>query len=80
MVELSVYPFLDDLLHVPEIKDHSAFVEAVGFELDLDLPVMPVGMGAFAIIVEQAMAVAEMDFFQDFIQSSVLRPPPARFR
>ena len=50
--------------------DHVARVEAVGADLDLGQRVVPVRVLADAVVVEQPVAVAELDALGDEIHSS----------
>src|SRR5262245_13128426 len=61
VIELPVDPPLDHPLDVAEIADHIPVVERAGADLDLGDGVVAVGMLTDAVVVEQTMAVAEVD-------------------
>ena len=65
VVELAVDPALDHPLDVAEVADHVAVVERAGAHLDFGHGVVAVRMLADAVVVEQAVAVAEVDTFRD---------------
>ena len=65
VIELAVDPALDDPLDVAEVADHVAVVERAGAHLDLRHGVVAVRMLADAVVVEQPVAVAEIDTFGD---------------
>ena len=60
----SIQPFHDPL-DVAEVAHHVAVVERVGADLDLGQRIVPVGMLADAAVIEQAVAVAELDALGD---------------
>ena len=72
MIELPIDPAFDHPLDVAEIRHHVPRVEAVGTDLDLRQRIVAVRMLADAVVVEQAMAVTELDAFGDEIHSRVL--------
>ena len=61
MVELTVDPAFDDVLEVAEVTDHVTVVERGRPNLDLSDGIVPVRMFADTLVVQQAMAVAEVD-------------------
>ena len=61
VIELAIDPAFDDPLDVAEIHHHVAVVEAVGADVDLDRRVVAVRVLADAVVVEQPVAVAELD-------------------
>ena len=65
VIELAIDPALDDPLDVAEVADHVAVVERAGPHLDLRRRVVAVRVLADAVVVEQPMAVAEVDFLRD---------------
>ena len=65
VIELLVDPALDDALDVAEVADHVAVVERAGPDLDLGGRIVPVRMLADAVVVEQPMAVTELDSLGD---------------
>ena len=67
-----VEPFLEALLDLDEIHHHAPFIQRGGGQFDLHLGVVPVKQTAFAVVVEEPVAVGEMDFFRDFIHRTDL--------
>ena len=65
VVELAVDPPFDNPLDVGEIADHVAVVERPAADLDFRHGVVPVRMLADAVVIEQPVAVAELDFLGD---------------
>ena len=65
VVELAIDPSLDDPLDVREIAHHVAVVERPAADFDLGDGVVAVRVLADAVVVEQAMAVAELNFLGD---------------
>ena len=65
VIELAVNPPLDDPLDVAEIHHHIPCVQRIGAHLDLGDRVVAVRMLADAVVVEQPMAVAEVDALGD---------------
>src|SRR5436190_2485705 len=61
VIELAVDPAFHDPLDVAEVADHVARVEAARAHLDLGHRVVAVRMLADAVVVEEAVAVAELD-------------------
>jgi hypothetical protein len=61
VIELFVDPSLHDTLDVAEVADHVAIVERARSNLNLGDGVMAVRMPANAVVVEQPMAVTEID-------------------
>ena len=61
VIDRLVDPALDDSLDVAEVAHHVARVEGAGAHLDFRNGVVAVRMLADAVVVEQAMAVAELD-------------------
>jgi hypothetical protein len=70
VIELAIDPGLDDALDVVEVGDHIATVERVGANLDLCHGVVSVGMLADAVVIEETMAVTEVDALGDRVHSS----------
>ena len=82
VVEMLVDPGLDAVSHVAEVGDHAHVVEGVRGEADFDAPVVPVGLVALALVVDESVAEAEVDVFDDFVHDSAgpscqetVRPP-----
>src|SRR5262249_34731080 len=69
VVELAIDPALHDALDVAEIADHVAVVERAGAYFDLGDRVVSMRMLADAVVVEQAVAVAEVDALGNGIHS-----------
>ena len=67
VIELAIDPALDDPLDVAEVAHHVAAVERVGAHFDFRDGVVAVRMLADAVVVEQPMAVAEVDALGDGI-------------
>jgi hypothetical protein len=65
VIELAVDPAFDDALDVGEVSDHVALVEAIRANVDLDDRVVSMRMLADAVVVEQAVAITEVDTFGD---------------
>src|SRR5476649_542481 len=61
LIELGVDPAFDDPLDVAEIAHHVAVVERPGADFDFRGGVVAVRMFADAVVVEQPVAVAEID-------------------
>ena len=70
VVELAVDPALDLVLDVAEVDHHVPRVEIVGPDLDLGDRVVPVGMLADPVVVEQAVPVAEFDALGDEVHGA----------
>ena len=62
VIEVVINPPLHMLLDVAEIDQHAPVIQFVRFENDDGLAVVSVEVAALALVVEQAMAVAEVDF------------------
>jgi hypothetical protein len=60
VVDLAIDPRLHDPVDIAEIADHVAAVEHVGPDLDFGHGVVPVRVLADSVVVEQAVAVAEV--------------------
>ena len=65
VIELAVDPSLDDALDVGEIAHHVAVVERAAADFDLGDGIVAVRMFADAVVVEQPVAVAELNFLGD---------------
>ena len=65
MVEVGIDPAGDDPLDVGEVEHHAAVVKLLGLDGDDGVAVVPMQVAALAVVVEQAMAVAEVDFSGD---------------
>jgi hypothetical protein len=65
VIELAVDPALDDALDVAEVAHHVAVVQRAGPDLDLRRRVVPVRVLADPVVIEQPMAVTEVDFFRN---------------
>jgi hypothetical protein len=69
VIEVPVDPPLDHALDVAEVDDHVAVVERIGADLDLRDRVVAVRMLADAVVVEQAVPVAEVDPLRDRVHT-----------
>ena len=65
VVQLPVNPLLDDPLHLVEIAHHVSRVEAVGLHGNLGHGVVAVEVPAVPVVVEEPVAVAEVDALRD---------------
>ena len=65
MIQLAIDPPFDDPLDVAEVHHHVAVVEAVGADVDLDGRVVSVRMLADAVVIEEPVAVTELDPLRD---------------
>ncbi len=65
VIELPIDPAFHDPLDVAEVAHHVAVVERAGAHFDFGRCVVAVRMLADAVVVEQPMAVAEVDAFGD---------------
>jgi len=61
VIELFVNPSFHEALDVAEVADHVAAIEVPRADFDLGYRIVPVGMLADAVVIEQAVAVAEID-------------------
>ena len=61
VIQLAIDPGLHDPLDIVEVGHHVARVERLGLDLDFSDGVVSVRMFADAVVVEQPMAVAEVD-------------------
>ena len=67
VIQFGIDPGLDDLVDVAKIDDHAPMVEMLADNLYFNSAVVAVEMTTFPLIVEQAMAVAEIDVFSDSV-------------
>ena len=65
MVQFVVDPSADDALDVGKIEDHAALVELLRLDHDHRPAVVAVQIAALAGVIQQAMAVTEVDFASD---------------
>ena len=65
VIELFINPSLHDTLDVAEVADHVAIVERAGSHFNLGNGVVAMRVLADAVIIEQAVAVAELNFLRD---------------
>ena len=72
VIELAVDPRFHHLLDVRKIGHHIAAVKCLRLDLDLDDGVVAVGMLADPFVVEQAMAVAEINTLRDQIPNDTV--------
>jgi hypothetical protein len=64
MVQGFIDPGVKDVFDLGEIAHHAPDVQGVCAQLHFHLPVVPVEVAAFAIVVHEPVAVAEMDFLR----------------
>ena len=62
MVEVRVDPVSHRVLQYREVDQQVRLIELFAFEFDLHPSVVTVRMGTFAIIVQEPVAVCELDF------------------
>lgn len=67
VIQFGIDPGLDDLVDVAKIDHHAPMVEMLAGNLYFNSAVVAVEMPTFPLIVEQAMAVAEIDVFSDSV-------------
>ena len=67
VIQFGIDPGFDHLVDVAEIDDHAPVVQMVAGDLHFNPAVVAVEVTAFPLIVEQAMAVAEIDVFSDSV-------------
>ena len=67
VIQLVVNPSLDNALDIAEVGHHVPTVERVGANLDFRDGIVPVRMLADAVVIEEAMSVAEIDALGDRI-------------
>src|ERR1051325_3073448 len=75
MIEVGVDPGADDALDGGEVDDHAERIEPIRLQGDDGAAVVPVQMPALAVVLQQAMAVAEADLARDLEHVW----PPERF-
>ena len=74
MIEVLVDPGTHFPLDVGEIEDHAALVQGLRTDRNDGPPVVPVQMAAFSRIIEQPMAVTEVDLAGDAVHDRLLTP------
>ena len=72
MVERLVDPDAQDFLDLRKIAHHSFVIESRCAKLNFDFAVMSVKIAALAVVVQQPMAVAEMDFLRYFEHQQII--------
>ena len=65
VIQVVVDPLLDGLLDVAKIDQHASRVEIRALEGDDGTAVVPMKVTAFAVVVEQPVAVAKLDLARD---------------
>lgn len=65
VVEILVDPSAQGSLDVAEIGEHTAIVEMFSFDGDDSSAVVAVKKSAFAVVIDEAVPVAESEFFGD---------------
>ena len=74
MVEVLVYPLLQDPADQGEIGHHGLIVERGRGDLDFDAAVVAMQVGALPLIAEKSVSVAEMDAFGDPVHAREPQP------
>lgn len=69
MIELRVDPKTKRSLDIRKVDQHPALVEPIAFQHDDGLAVMPVQMSALSGVIEEPVAVAEIDLLADAIHT-----------
>src|SRR5437867_9556924 len=67
VIDLLIDPALDDSLDIAEVAHHVAAVELSGAHFDFCDRIVPMRMLADAVVVEQPMAITEINTFSDRI-------------
>jgi hypothetical protein len=75
VIELAIDPALDDALDVAEVAHHVPRIECIAADVDFHDGVVPMRMPADAVIIHQAVAVAELDPLGDRVHSPVMLIP-----
>jgi hypothetical protein len=63
VIQLAIDPPFDNTLDIAEVADHIAIIERAGPDLDFRDGVVAVRMFANAVVIEQTVAVTEVDAF-----------------
>lgn len=71
VVEFGVYPGLRVVPDIAEITDHSQFIENHRLQPDYSGCIVAMQMTAFACVVEQAVAIAEVDLFGNGVHGRI---------
>jgi len=71
MVEYLVDPLFHNPVDVTKVDYHSPVVQILRRYINFDFAVVPMKILAFAAVIQQAMAIAEMDFLRDFVNISL---------
>ena len=67
VIQFGIDPGLDDLVDVAKIHHHAAVVEMPADNLHFNSAVVAVEIATFSLVVEQAVAVAEIDVLGDSV-------------
>ena len=67
VIQFGIDPGLDHLVDIAKIHHHATMVEMFADNLHFNSAVVAVEMATFPLIVEQAMAVAEIDVLGDSV-------------
>ena len=67
VIQFGIDPGLDYRVDVAEVDHHAPMVETLAGDLHFNSAVVAVEMATFPLIVEQAMAVAEIDVLGDSV-------------
>lgn len=83
MIEVVIDPAADDAFDIREVEHHATFIERIGFDRDDGSAVVSVQKTAFAGIVQEPMAVAEVNlagYLEHGILAWLAKAPPQRPR
>lgn len=67
VIQFGIDPGLDHLVDVAEIHHHAPVVQLLADNLHFNFAVVAVKMTTFPLVVEQPMAVAEINVFSDSV-------------
>ena len=67
VIQFGIDPGLDHLVDIAEIHDHAPVVQVLADNLHFNPAVVTVEMTTLSLVVEQAMAVAEIDVLGDSV-------------
>lgn len=78
VIEIVIDPGLHDPFNFAEVDDHAELVELVALDGDDSDAIVPMQMATLTGVVEQAMAVAEVDFAGNSVHGILSVRIPAR--
>jgi hypothetical protein len=64
VIERPVDPGLKNILDLGKIAHHAPGVQRLGADLHLDFAVVAMKIAAFSVVIQQPVAVAEMNFLR----------------